>query len=337
MTSNTLVWVTDGLYDQKRAADLSGVGWIIFCSKTGLRLTGTFWERSPAASSYRAEMLGLCTLHLFARVFSEFHKIQEWKATLCCNNKRALELVSYTCRRIQPSAKCADILRSLNATKRIFTGKFMYVHVYGHMDRYLLWHQLSLPQQLNCICNALAKHTVTSAMTEGSHNRPTQLLPKKDVAVVFLGNKITDDISHTIRFKAIKEAARKYWGTKKKILWPNERFDKVDWEHLDLVLKNKPDMYKIWRSKQISSFCGTRVQVGLYLGTTLPDERCPNCGRRERQIIFSSIQMRTEPNYLSKTQTNWRGGWKEIEFQTRSYHTGYLNTYWCGATNHLQN
>jgi hypothetical protein len=58
MESNTLVWVTDRLYDWKNAADLSGVGWIIFCSKTGLRLTGTFGERSPAASSYWVEMLG---------------------------------------------------------------------------------------------------------------------------------------------------------------------------------------------------------------------------------------------------------------------------------------
>ena len=44
MESNTLTWVTDGSYDRKRAADLCGVGWIIFCSKTGQRLTGTFWE-----------------------------------------------------------------------------------------------------------------------------------------------------------------------------------------------------------------------------------------------------------------------------------------------------
>jgi hypothetical protein len=62
MESNTLTWVKDGLYDRKRAADLCGVRWIIFCSKTGLRLTGTFWERSPSASSYRAEMLDLCAL-----------------------------------------------------------------------------------------------------------------------------------------------------------------------------------------------------------------------------------------------------------------------------------
>jgi hypothetical protein len=55
----------------------------------------------------------------------------------------------------------------------------------------------------------------------------------------------------------------------------------VDWEHLDLALKDKADMYRIWWSKQHSGFCGTRVQVGCYLGDLLPDERCPNCSRQE--------------------------------------------------------
>ncbi len=118
---------------------------------------------------------------------------------------------------------------------------------------------------INCVCDMLAKHAVTLEMMEGPHNRPTQLLPKEDVAVVIWGNKITDDISNTIRFQTNKEATRKYWGNKKKNLWPNKRFEEVDWEHLGLALKNKPYMYKVWRSKQNSKFCGTRVQVGLYL------------------------------------------------------------------------
>jgi hypothetical protein len=89
-------WVTDGSYNWKRAADLYGVGWIIFCSKTGLRLTATFWERTILASSYRAEMLGLCALHLLARALLEFYMIQGWKATLCCDNKSVLELSLYS-------------------------------------------------------------------------------------------------------------------------------------------------------------------------------------------------------------------------------------------------
>ena len=72
---NTLVWVTDGSYDRKQAPLLSRVGWIIFCQDMGKRLVGFFWEKSSSASSYRAELLNLCSLHLFALALSEFFTI----------------------------------------------------------------------------------------------------------------------------------------------------------------------------------------------------------------------------------------------------------------------
>jgi hypothetical protein len=46
-------------------------------------------------------------------------------------------------------------------------------------------------------------------------------------------------------------------------------------------MKNKPNMYKVWHSKQMSGFCGTRVRVGMYSGEVSPDKQCPNCRRRE--------------------------------------------------------
>jgi len=82
-------------------------------------------------------------------------------------------------------------------------------------------------------------------MMQGYHDRPTQLLPKEDVAVVIWGNKITDNVSSPIRFHASKEVARRYLGNRKKNPWTNERFDEVDWEHLELAMKTKPDMYNL--------------------------------------------------------------------------------------------
>ena len=281
LRNESLIWATDGSYDRKKASDLCGVGWMIFCTRTGFRVTGTFWERSIAASSYRAELLGLCALHQFAQAITEFYKVTGWSALLCCDNKRALEVSSHHTRRIRPSAKCADIRRSLKAVKSLLRGNFRYVHVYGHMDRMLKWEQLTITQQLNCVCDTLAKRSVSTAITNGYHDRPTQFLPREDVALVIWGNKITGDISPHLRFHASKEVARKYLASRPRNKWSAERFDQVDWEHLDLALKNKPDMYKIWRSKQHSGFCGTRVQVGRYSGKLSPDERCPNCGRRE--------------------------------------------------------
>ena len=284
LTNGSLIWATDGSYDRKKAADLCGVGWIIFCTHTSFRITGTFWERSLSASSYRAELLGLCALHHLAQAIADFHTVTGWSATLCCDNKRALEVSSYRTQRIRPSAKCADIRRSLKTIRPLLGGAFRYIHVYGHMDRMLRWEQLSLTQQLNCVCDTLAKRSILNAIASGYGDRSTQFLPREDVALVIWGNKITGDISPHLRFHASKTEARRYLTSRPRHKWSVERFEAVDWEHLDMALKTKTDMYRIWRSKQHSGFCGTRVQVGRYSGDLLPDERCPNCGRRETAV-----------------------------------------------------
>jgi hypothetical protein len=211
MVGGSLIWVTDGSYDRLKAPDLSGAGWIIFCTKTGKRLTGWFWEVSNTANSYRAEMLGLCALHLLSQAVSEFYKIVGWKSTICCDNIKALDMSSQHRRRILPSASCSDIRRSFRSVKQAATGKFDYNHVSGHMDDYLLWHQLSLTQQLNCVCDTLAKGAIKKALLQGYHTRRTQLLPREDVALIIGGYKLTDDISKPLRYHASKVEARKVY------------------------------------------------------------------------------------------------------------------------------
>ena len=149
-----------------------------------------------SASSYRAELLSLCSLHFLAQALSEFYKVSGWEATLCCDNLRALQLRSQDRRCIKPSAACSDLHRSLRSTKNSFTGCFKYQHIAKHVDKYLLCHQLSLVQQLNCMCDTTAKGAVQRAITTGYISTPTQRLPQEDVAIVIWGNKITSNVSH---------------------------------------------------------------------------------------------------------------------------------------------
>jgi hypothetical protein len=237
---------------------------------TSKRLVGLFWKKSPSASSYRAELLGLCSLHLFALALSKFYKVSGWKATLGCDNLHALILSSKERRWIKPSAACSDIHRSFHSTKKNFTRCFKYQHVAGYMDKYLLWHQLSLIQQLNCVCDTTTKAAVHSALTTGYTSTPTQILPREDISIFIWGNKITSNVSQPVQFHASKELARKLLTDTKK--WLQERLKEVDWEHLDLAMTFKSDMYKMWRSKQHTGFCGTRVQVGRYSGYECPEE-----------------------------------------------------------------
>ncbi len=230
MQTNSLVWVTNGSYDRKRAPVISGVGWIIFCQPTGKHLVGSFWEKFTLASSYRAKLLGLCLLHLFALALSEFDKVSGWKAMLNCDNLWELILCSHDHRHIKLSTACSDIHCNLCSTKTIFTCGFKYQHVAGHMDKYVLWHQLSLVQQLNCVCDTNAKGAVQRAITTGYISTPTQTLPREDIAIVIWGNKITSNDSHSVRLHASKEialgavrykkvAAGLLWGGRLGISW----------------------------------------------------------------------------------------------------------------------
>jgi hypothetical protein len=104
----------------------------------------------------------------------------------------------------------------------------------------------------------LAKQAVTDAIIKGYNTDSTQILPLEDVALIVWGDKIAGDISGLLRFHASKAVARKYHiHLRKKGKWTQVQFKEVDWDHLDLALKNKTDNYKIWRSKQTSDFCGT--------------------------------------------------------------------------------
>jgi hypothetical protein len=150
------------------------------------------------------------------------------------------------------------------------------------MDQHLSWLQLSLTQQLNCVCNTLAKRAVMNAIMKDYHNGLTQILPQEDVALIVWGNKITGNISSSLCFHVSKSVAHKHHiHQRKNGKWTTKQFEGVNWEHLDHALKSKPDNYKVWQSRQMSRLCSTRVQVGLYSGEMYPDKRCPNCGARE--------------------------------------------------------
>ncbi len=173
-------------------------------------------------------MIGPCALHLLAGAVAELCKVKGWSTMLCCDNKQALEKSSHHQFRVQPSAKCADLGGSLRFIKQTFTGNFWYVPVYCHMDRYLTREQLMLTQQLNCVCNMLAKQAIMTAIIHSYHKSQTQLLPNKDVALIIWSNKIMGNILSPLQFHASKEVARKHLASCKKDKWSHEWFDAVD-------------------------------------------------------------------------------------------------------------
>jgi hypothetical protein len=173
------------------------------------------------------------------------------------------------------------------------------------MDGYLKWEQLTITKQLNCICNMLAKNSITTAIIQGYHNRQSQLLANKDVALIIWGNKIIGNTSSPLRFHASKEVPRKYLANCKKDKWSNKNFNAVDWEHWELALKNKRwictgygGLSKIWAS----AVQGSRSAVTPVIW--FPTSNAQTAEYAKLQHTSCSTRMTTTLGYWSKMLMN---------------------------------
>ena len=75
MKKNTITWCTDGSYHRKHAPNVSGAGWMAYCTKTHNSMTGNLYEMSEDAGSYRGEQLGLCAIHHLIAALCEFYNM----------------------------------------------------------------------------------------------------------------------------------------------------------------------------------------------------------------------------------------------------------------------
>ena len=89
LEGGTGVWVTDGSFMLDLRTDVSGVGWVFYCTKTGHKLAGSFYEESAQASSYQAERLGLLGIHLLLAAITHHSGIRPRKTKIVATTKGA--------------------------------------------------------------------------------------------------------------------------------------------------------------------------------------------------------------------------------------------------------
>ena len=283
ITNGTVIGVTDGSYDRKRLPLVSGAGWLLCCTSSKKMLKGNFFEHSSSASSYRGELLGLVALHTLLLALCTFYEIPAASGQVCCDNISALRQSSKRRRRVQTGASQADLLRVIRTIKYSQTLKLSYEHVDGHQDRHKTWRELRLVEQLNVVCDLLAKSGVDRSLATPLPRRGRQILPLEKAAVFANGHKLTTDVSKEVRYCMGEEEARAFYTAAKSkggLGWSAERFNLVDFKSLDKTLASKPDMYGIWLSKQSAGVCATRYNMARL--QDLVDNKCPNCGMVEK-------------------------------------------------------
>ena len=76
-----------------------------------------------------------------------------------------------------------NIKSSLRNIKTTMVTTFEYGWMELHQDRYKLWHQLSLAQQLNCPYEILAKRVVADSLDPSSQTIGKQVLPRESAGI----------------------------------------------------------------------------------------------------------------------------------------------------------
>ena len=174
------------------------------------KLRSSFSEYSHKAGSYRGELLELLAIHILLAALEEYYKIPPPAGKICCDNEGALYKSKEFRRRIPVRSSQADIKRALCNVKCGLKVKLSYEWVQSHQDRYKLWHQLTIEQQLNCYCDTLAKDSVARNLLITTAPLQ-QRLPRESVAVFVGGLKQTTDVAKDVRFAlAWIEAERFY-------------------------------------------------------------------------------------------------------------------------------
>lgn len=313
--AGTTVWVTDGSYDVHRSPDISGAGWIAYDTASGRRFACSFAERSNQAGSYRAELLGLCSIHLFLLAIESTTAVtSKHPIKICCDNLKALEKASEDRRRIPSWMKCPDILRSLRNTKRQLSLPRRYEHVSAHMDDVLSWHQLTQTQQLNVQCDLLAKAAVARARTQFQQgNLPhTGLLPGETAAIFIDGEKVRSDPTADLQYHLGKHRAREFHVKERG--WTPEQFDAVCWDSLRMALAGKSERFNLWLTKQHSNFSASRKQLARHSGSA--DDRCPSCIIHKEDAAHLCICPNEDRTLLLKKDADELAKWLSLDDNT---------------------
>ena len=232
-------------------------------TQSEMTMSCSFLEISQAASSHRAEALGMYSIHAFIDAVVRFYQVNDPIVDIRCNNDAVVKTSCKDKTRIPPSSKCADIFRGIGNIKQGRPHvRWSYMWVQSHMDDIIEWEDLTRNQQLNVLCDSLTKEAAMEGIAEypiGSQMPCQQLLPHENIALFVESEKLTTDPGPRIQFSRGEQEGRNFLMSE--IGWSSSRFNEVDWENLHLCLHSKPDGFGTWLAKQHSNFSATQLQT----------------------------------------------------------------------------
>ena len=277
MVLGSLLVGHDGSYQVKLAKDVCAGAVVIRCKWTGKMATCAWTERTndKTANNYRGEILGGIVAQLLLRAAMEGHRIPSEARVRCgCDNMGVVGHGKEFWRPLQEKQTQADVLRVLKKLISTAPVRPELFHVYGHQDRYLRLDQLDEDAETNRLADDLVDENLVRSVADEKYIKG--VLPFDDVRLSVGAKRVTGSPT---------EAIVNFWGSKvardlfhsRKIIH-RRVFNMVYWDGVEAAMKEFPELFRVWVTKQVSHFCGTNRQLSKIDPTV--ENVCPSCGGR---------------------------------------------------------
>jgi hypothetical protein len=222
---------------------------ILHCTETGNEMKGCFVDESDNADNYRGELLGALGPLLLIRAAAIYNGISPdpenlptVKVQLHCDNKGIVGHGNNIHSALKQDQKQADLIRLMKTYTRLLPVLIEWGHVHGHADRYTSFHLLTLIEQLNVLCDTLAKRTLIDCISSREFTPST--FPLEDITISIGSSKIRSSIRQAIYKHWGRSAAKSLFSKREKVL--RSSFDHIYWDCMKKVSSSFPKTFQDW-------------------------------------------------------------------------------------------
>ena len=207
--NNSFVAVADGSYDPTCGQSLCTAGAHFMCTVTGCIAPASIKATmDDNAGAYRSELTGLYHILALCALVCHAHNVTTGSIQISCDNDGALWRAQPLSTYVPVRSKHSDVVRAIRVAKQDIPVPIRYVQVMGHRDDQIPWHRLTNKEQLNILCDDLAK--LRRAQEQDLPTPSREILPHEHMVIRLAGKKISLDPGKAIRQYVPRQEMRQY-------------------------------------------------------------------------------------------------------------------------------
>jgi hypothetical protein len=277
ITNGTLVCCNDGSYMPDLSKSKCSGAFILHCTATKKEAKGCFVDESDDASNYRGELLGaIGPLLLILAAFRSNPTVSIPPSStleLYCDNKGVISHGNDPYSALKAEQKQANLIRLLKTYTRELPCKILWLHVNGHADRFKAFNDLTLPEQLNVRCDAIAKAYLQEAIRANDYI--IDIFPEERITIEINGKKVRSSIRKELYKQWGEKSAKHLFNRQGKVT--SAAFNLIHWPSVGKAMSTFPDTFQDWVTRHILDFNGCNRYLSRWKKGVI--NVCSSCGR----------------------------------------------------------